>query len=94
MEERYADIGDNLHTVLMAEQPMCVECPGCGRRATYDLAELNRWATQGNMTTLASIALRMRCQECRKKGMRWFLPVRSEDAQAFRMGLSHPSNSA
>jgi len=89
MDAIYGNIGPNLHTVYMADQPMCVECPGCGRRAVYDLLELKRWATQGNMTTLSSIARRMRCQECGKKGMRWFLPV-----QEFRMGLSHPSNSA
>ena len=79
---RTAEPNDNLLSVWMAAEILCVRCRSCGHRATLRLPKLD--IHRGNMTTLAS--LKLRCLACNKPDVEMLIPRDQDEEKLFLSG--------
>lgn len=76
---RQATPRDNLHTVFMSAEILCVRCRGCGRRKALTKSR-KLPIHRGNMTTVLS--LNLKC-DCGGQDIERWIPLTRAEADAF-----------
>ena len=72
---RQADPLDNLHTVYMNAEILCVRCKACDRRNAISMGR------RGDMTKLS--VLKFKCKSCGGQDVDLSIPVDYSDAMRF-----------
>jgi hypothetical protein len=73
--------GANIYSLNFMKVPLCVECPGCGRRQLLTADQLSPYKdATADMTPLVLLARRMKCSACGERGAAAGVPISVSEA--------------